>query len=97
MFLVDKPYISDFFKTTVQHHAIPVIQTAIADQFHLHEGTTMASETSAIKLAKQLENPIFYSTSENAISWISQNLPFSHLTEKIYLFKNKFKFRDLPK
>jgi len=36
-------------------------------------------------------------TSENSIDWITKNLAFSNLPEKIALFKDKLKFRELTK
>ena len=97
MFLVDKPYLSDFFKQTVKDHAIPVVGTKIAKQLDLFNGTNIVSESSAIKMARDIDPPLFYTTSENAIAWISKHLSFSDLPEKIALFKDKLKFRELTK
>ena len=36
-----------------------------------------------------------HTTSENAIGWIEKHLNFTHLPEKICLFKDKFAFREL--
>ena len=95
MFFADKPYISDFFKTTVKNNSIPVVNTGVVKELGLNSGTKFIKESEAVKLAGESKNPIIYTTSENAIGWISKNLSFTDLPAKIELFKNKFKFRQL--
>jgi len=95
MFFFDKPYISDFLKTTVRDNAIPVVGTKISKELALYSGTKIISETDAIKMAQESENFAIYTTSENSIGWISKNLTFSNLPGKIELFKDKIKFREL--
>ena len=97
MFFIDKPYVSDFFKETVRDNNIPVVGTEAARQLDLYDGTTLISESSAIEMVRETENLPIYTTSENAIGWISKHLPFSELPEKIELFKDKLKFRQLTK
>ncbi len=95
MFFADNPYISDFFRTTVRDNNIPVVKTDITAEMDLPEGTRLVDKKKAVEIALESENPIIYSTSENAIGWISDNLSFTSLPEKIELFKNKIKFRKL--
>ena len=95
MFFVDKPYVSDFFKQTILDNNIPVVATAAAKQMDLYAGTQLISETDAIAMVQEEENLPIYTTSENAIGWIAEHLPFSDLPEKIGLFKDKLKFRQL--
>jgi len=97
VFFVDKPYISDFLKTTVRDNAIPVVGTEISKELGLYSGTKVISENDAIKMAQESENLTIYTTSENSIGWISKNLAFSNLPGKIELFKDKLKFRKLTK
>ena len=97
MFFVDKPYVSEFFKITVKDNAIPVVGTEIAKKLGLYSGTKVISEDEAIEIARKTENPVMYMTSENSIDWITKNLAFSNLPEKIELFKDKLKFRELTK
>ena len=97
MFFVDKPYVSDFFKKTVKDNGIPVVGTEAAQQLDLFDGTTVISEARAIEIVLEGENLPIYTTSENAIGWISEHLPFTDLPEKIELFKDKLKFRELTK
>ena len=93
MFFVDEPYVSDFFKKTVQENHLPVVNTEQAKKFALLPGTNWISEEQAILQAKESRNLILYTTSENCIGWIAKNLAFSELPEKIELFKNKARFR----
>ena len=97
MFFVDKPYVSDFFKMTVRDNAIPVVGTDIAKKLDLYSGTKIISENKAIEMARESDNPTIYTTSENSIGWISKHLAFINLPEKIALFKDKLKFRELIK
>lgn len=95
MFLVDKPYISDILKSTIKNCTIPVIGTEIAHQLDLYKGTKFVSEKQAIASARQQENPQLYLTSENSINWIAQHLATTPLADKINLFKDKLRFRQL--
>jgi len=95
MFFADKPYISDFFKQTVRDNNIPVVGTKIAEKLGLYSGTNIISEKAAVEMARASGDLRIYTTSENAIGWISKHLAFSDLPEKIALFKDKVKFREL--
>ncbi|NOY78354.1 MAG: ATP-grasp domain-containing protein [Calditrichaeota bacterium] len=97
MFFVDKPYVSEFFKKTVRDYAIPVVGTEAAKQAGLYPGTKLISEDQAVERVRESENPVIYTLSENSIHWISEHLHFTDLPEKIDLFKNKLKFRELTK
>jgi carbamoylphosphate synthase large subunit len=92
---VDKPYISDFFKETVREHAIPIVDTEISRQLGMLPGTNLLSEAEAIKSIEESQNCQVYTTSENALAWIVQNLPNCDLVRDIELFKNKVSFREL--
>jgi carbamoylphosphate synthase large subunit len=97
LFFVDKPYVSDFFKKTVRDNAIPVVGTEITKELDLYQGTIIISEAEAVKIAQESDNLSLYTTSENSIGWIAKHLSFSDFPEKIDLFKNKLKFRELTK
>ncbi len=97
MFLIDKPYVSEFFKATVKEFKIPIVDTKSAKQFTLYEGTGIVNEGKAIEQYKNNQNTCIYTISENSIGWISQHLSHSDLPDKIDLFKDKFKFRELTK
>ena len=97
MFFVDKPFVSDFFKATVRDHAIPVVDTEISRTLGLYPGTKIISETEAIDMILEPGEQMIYTTSENALGWIINNLPFSNIVEKIEIFKNKVAFRELTR
>ncbi|MBT4192995.1 MAG: ATP-grasp domain-containing protein, partial [Gammaproteobacteria bacterium] len=92
MFLIDKPYVSEFFKKTVKDFNIPIVDTESAKKFTLYEGTSLVNEDTAIKQYKNNPNTSIYTISENSIGWISQHLSHNDLPDKIDLFKDKFKF-----
>lgn len=97
MFFIDKPYVSDFFKKTVRDNNIPVVDTDAARQLGLYEGTTLISQEEAIETAKRNSNLRVYTTSENAIGWLAKHFSFSNLPQKIGLFKDKYKFRQMTR
>ncbi len=97
MFLVDKPYISEFLKKTIKDNAIPVVATGIVKQLDLYAGTKIVSENEAIEMVQKFNSTAIYTTSENSIGWISKHLSCSNFPEKIQLFKDKLRFRELTK
>lgn len=95
MFFLDKPYISDFLKTTLKENSIPIVGTKILNELNLPVGLNILSEKDAIELAKKSNDLSIYCTSENSIGWIAKNLDFTEIPQKIELFKDKVKFRKL--
>ena len=95
MFFVDKPYISNFLKTTLKESGIPVVGTDISQKLDLYKGTKIISKDQAVQMVQKSEASIIYTTSENSIGWIAKHLQFTDLPGKIDLFKNKLKFRQL--
>ena len=95
MFILDKPYVSDFLKQTLEEFQIPVLNTMIAQNLASGTNINFIPETEAIKKLQADNGELIYTNSENAINWIINNLKFTDLPEKIDLFKNKFKFREL--
>ena len=97
MFFVDKPFISNFFKETVRDHSIPVVGTDISRELDLYPETKIITEAEAIRAVQDSGEQLIYTTSENALGWIINNLSFSDLVGKIELFKNKISFRELTR
>ena len=95
MFLIDKPYVSDFLKKTLLDHNIPVVGTDAAKAFDIKSNTQVLNEIEAIELAQQDDNLKIYTNSENTIGWIIKHLGASDFARNIDLFKDKFKFREL--
>ena len=95
MILVDKPYLSDFLKETSIKYDIPIVDTVATRDFDLGAADNLISEPGAIGRLRANANTRIYTNSENAIGWIAENLAFTDLPEKIEIFKNKAKFREL--
>ena len=97
MIIVDKPFVSDFLKKTIEENSFPVVKTENAVKLGFSKGSNILSEEDAIQKAKSAENNLIYTTSENSIGWIDKHLSFTDLPHKIDIFKNKVKFRTLIK
>ena len=93
--LLDKPFVSDFLKQTITKNHFSVIDTELDPKLVSTENLPLVSQETAIASKKSDETVLIYSNSENAISWIEKNLEFSSLPDKIRLFKNKVRFREL--
>lgn len=97
MFILDKPYVSDFLARTVEEFQIPVLLTPTAKELTSGNKINFIPEAEAIQILKTNPNELIYTNSENAINWIVNNMAFSDLPKKIDLFKNKYVFRKLLK
>ena len=97
MIILDKPYVSDFLKETIEQYQIPVLKTKEIEAFNLTGGLNYISENEAIEQIRAEPFTKIYTNSENAINWISQNLSFSHIPDKINFFKDKYLFRQLTR
>jgi len=97
MFLLDKPYISDFLIQTIKKNNFPVVASSEAKELVSDRTLNWIPEEEAIENYKNQSQPAIYSNSENTIQWVNKNLSFSDLPKKIMFFKNKIKFRELIK
>ena len=97
MFLLDKPYISDFLIRTIKENNFPIVASPEAKDIISDKTLNWVTEEEAIAYYKNQSQPAIYSNSENAIHWVNKNLSFSDLPKKILFFKNKIKFRELIK
>jgi len=97
MFLLDKPYISDFLIQTIKKNNFPIIASDEAKDLISDKTLNWITKEEAIESYKNQSQPAIYSNSENAIHWVNKNLSFSDLPIKILFFKNKIKFRELIK
>lgn len=95
MFIIDKPYVSEFLKNTLLEKSLPIIETNISLALIANPEQLRISELEAINEFKTNSQPLLLTNSENAISWIDDNLGFTDLPEKVSLFKDKVKFRHL--
>lgn len=107
MLFVDKPYLSEFLERTIAENGLPVVETAGARALGLAGKPYLLSEAEAVeRFRASMQPPVqpsgrasgrvkVYTTSENAIGWIAEHLSFTNLPEKIELFKNKARFREM--
>jgi carbamoylphosphate synthase large subunit len=94
MFVADKPYISDFFKETLEKNQYPVADTAVARELLNSSEINFIGTEEIQKHFSENENALLYTNTENAIDWIEKTLAFSDFPRKIQLFKDKAGLRD---
>jgi hypothetical protein len=97
MILLDKPYVSNFFKQTIASRQYPVINTGQLAQFGLDRRAVIYEPAVAIEKFKNGSAPLLYTNSENSINWITHHLAFTDLPRQINLLKDKAAFRELTK
>lgn len=95
MILIDHPYISDFLLRTIKEHNFEIISTKEARSMISDDSLNWISEKDAKFKIINSSNPLVYTNSENALTWIFNNLKETDLPKQIRLFKDKFKFREL--
>lgn len=97
MIITELPYVSDFLKETVVNNNYEVIHTTNAEAIFKGLNPNFVRKEDVIASVKNNLNQKIFTNSENAISWIINNLGFTDLPRQIELFKNKVKFRELMK
>ena len=98
MFIIEKPYASEFLIDTIVQNDWFVLDNKAIRDANIEEGALnlISSDEAAEHYLKQ-EYPLIYANSENAISWVLNNLPQSNTSAYIKLFKDKIEFRNLLK
>ncbi|MDD3043276.1 MAG: ATP-grasp domain-containing protein [Methanosarcinaceae archaeon] len=95
MIILDNPYVSDFLRDAAAGIQAPVLRNEMSSGLKPDKALNLFDEAEFIELAKEKGVCKLYTNSENSIDWISENLGFTGLPEKIELFKNKVRFREL--
>ncbi len=96
MFIIEKPYASEFLIDTIVQNDWPVLDNESVRNAAFEEGALdIIPSDQARDYYLTQEYPLIYSNSENAISWVLENLPNSNLASYINFFKDKFAFREL--
>jgi len=104
MIILEEPYVSPFLQETLDRLRVPVLHNAAIDILHVNPELNYLSSDEFIRHYRENPGVPLYSSSENALEWIAQNLQNSQnsqnhrengLQEKIQYFKDKFKFRQL--
>ena len=94
MILLEKPYVSDFLIETIRKNNFSVLDNEVAREYF--SAAELTSKEEAIEKYKN-ENELFYANSENAISFIFENLKNTKLDKMINLSKDKAAFREALK
>ncbi len=95
MIILDRPYVSDILAETLQRLRTPVLRNAVSEKvaaeydIELIDGEEFAARANAEKY------PLIYTSSEDAIGWIAENLGPSGLPHRIDRLKNKINFRSM--
>lgn len=79
----------------MEKNKFPVLNTAAVKELVSNTGINYIDEEKAVKKLRDYKNPVLYTNSENSIEWISKNLCFTDLPDKIALCKDKIKFRKI--
>jgi hypothetical protein len=95
MFLIDKPFVSDFLHKTISEGQYRVVSTETAKELLHDDSLVWISEEDAARLIRQHPETPLYTNSENALNWIANHLGDSPLSGQALLFKDKVKFREL--
>jgi hypothetical protein len=82
MFLIDKPFVSDFLIQTIKNNNFKIIATKVARELVNDNSLQWINEEEAIVLLKQKPETSIYSNSENALAWIDQNYGKSELSSQ---------------
>ena len=96
MFILEKPYASEFLIDSIVQNDWPVLSNETVKNADFEEGAfDLISPDVAKNYYLTQEYPLIYSNSENAITWVLDNLPDSNLSGYIKLFKDKALFREM--
>lgn len=93
MIILDKPYVSDFLRRTINEQRYSVVVESGVDVDGLDPALVLDDAAAAALCLRQGE-PV-YTNSENAIGWIAAHLGRSDLPGQIHLFKDKVAFREM--
>jgi hypothetical protein len=95
LIIIDKPYVSEFLKNTLKTFQFPVLRNEASTELLPNDWINFMRAGEVIRHMKDDSNSMIYTSSENSVGWIAENLAFSHLPGKVNLFKDKVKFRKL--
>lgn len=97
MFLIDKPFVSEFLIETIKANNFNIIATKVAKELIPDENLAWISEAQAVIRIKNNPQLPIYSNSENALGWIQEHLGETTLAQQIRVLKDKVKFRTVIK
>ena len=97
MLIVDNPYVSELLQETAIVNNFEILNNTKKGSITLKPELNYITSDNAANLIKNNPNHKIYCNSENSINWINENLKFTDLPDKITLFKDKVKFRQILK
>lgn len=93
MVILENPYISDLTLEYLSKNDIPVLENDFSRKYVKMYQLNLISSSEA-KVEYEI-NEKLYTTSENALDWVYENLSKHEIVEKINILKDKAKFREL--
>lgn len=97
MFLIDKPFVSEFLMDTIRINNYKIIATKVAKELIQDDTLNWVSEAEAVSILRDNPGISMYSNSENALAWIDLNYGDSALSSQLTILKNKVQFREIIK
>jgi hypothetical protein len=97
MFLIDKPFVSDYLIDTIRSNNYKIIATKVAKELIQDDTLNWVSEAEAVSILRDNPGISMYSNSENALAWIDLNYGDSTLSSQLRILKNKVQFREIIK
>jgi len=95
LIILDEPYVSQILRDTIVEMNLPVLKNATSERLGFSKEINLLEDAEFIELFKTGNPHKIYSNSENSLVWIANNLGFTGIPEKIGLFKDKLRFREL--
>ena len=95
MIILDEPYVSQILKDTIVEMNLPVLKNKTSERLDFNKDVKLLEDAEFIELLKSQKTCKIYSNSEISLVWIENNLGFTGIPEKIGIFKDKFRFRQL--
>lgn len=98
MFILEKPYVSEFLTDTIVKNEWTVLDNSAIENVDIEEeALCLITSDKAKKYYLSQEYPFIYGNSDASASWVKTNLPESNLASYIEIFRNKINFRELLK
>jgi len=95
LIILDEPYVSQLLKDTITEMRLPLLKNKTSERLGFDEGIKLLKDEEFIELLKKQKVCKIYSNSEISLVWIADKLGFTGIPEKIWLFKDKLRFREL--
>jgi hypothetical protein len=95
MIILDRPYVSDLLAETLQRLRTPVLRNGVSEELAGIYDLELVDGDEFARRANGEKYPLLYTSSEDAIGWIAENLGPSGLPARIDRLKNKINFRSM--